>query len=69
MTTALDAAPQINTAPPALALPSNTDPSIQFSNTAATRTSLSGRINDQTVSSGSGIDTRFHLTVGYYFRF
>ena len=69
MTTELDASPQINTAPPALALPSNTDPSIQFSNTTAARTSLSGRISDQTVSSGGGIDTRFHLTVGYYFRF
>lgn len=67
--TELDASPTVATAPPALGLPSNTNPSVQFSNTAALKSSLSGRISDQTVLSASGMDTRINLTVGYFFRF
>ncbi len=67
--TELDASPTVLTATPALALPSNTNPSLQFSNTSALKSSLSDRISDQTVVSASGLDTRINLTVGYFFRF
>ena len=67
--TELDASPTVVTATPVLALPSNTNPSIQFSNTNTLKSSLSGRISDQTVVAAGGMDTRFNLTVGYFFRF
>ena len=67
--TELDASPTVLTGTPVLALPSNTNPSVQFSNTTTLKSSLSGRISDQTVISASGMDTRINLTVGYFFRF
>ena len=67
--TELDASPTVVTATPVLALPSNTNPSIQFSNTNTLKSSLSGRISDQTVVAAGGMDTRFNLTVGYFLRF
>ena len=67
--TDLDASPNVVGLTPVLALPSNTNPSIQFSNTAQLKSSLSGRINDQPVFTGSGLDMRVHLTVGYFIRF
>lgn len=69
LVTDLDAGPTAAGLTPALALPSITTPSIQFSNTAQFKTSLSGRINDQTIFTGSGVDMRVHLSVGYFFRF
>ena len=69
LSTDLDAAPNVLGLSPVLALPSNTNPSIQFSNTPQLKSSLSGRINDQPVLTGSGLDMRVHLTVGYFFRF
>ena len=67
--TELDASPTVVTATPVLALPSNTNPSIQFSNTNTLKSSLSGRISDQTVVAAGGMDTRLNLTVGYFLRF
>ena len=67
--TELDASPTILTATPILALPSMTNPSIQFSNTSTLKSSLSGRISDQTVAATGGMDARINLTVGYFFRF
>ena len=67
--TELDASPTVLTRTPILALPSITNPSIQFSNTSTLKSSLSGRISDQTVVAAGGMDTRFNLTVGYFFRF
>jgi hypothetical protein len=69
VTGTLDATPQVNTAFPALALPSNTSPAVQFSNTAALKASLSGRISNQPIFTGSGLDLRVLFTVGYYVRF
>ena len=69
LVTELDASPAVSTLTPALALPSNTSPGIQFSNTTTLKTSLSDRISDQTVFTGSGVGLRVHLTVGYFFRF
>lgn len=65
----LDAAPTVAVLNPALALPSNTNPSIQFSNTPVLKSSLSGRTSNQRVFTGSGLDARFHLTVAYFYRF
>jgi hypothetical protein len=67
--TKLDAAPTVAGLTPPLALPSNTTPSIQFSSTAQFKSSLSGRINDQTVFTGGGLDMRVHVSIGYFFRF
>jgi hypothetical protein len=69
VTGALDATPQANTSFPALALPSRTSPAVQFSNTAALKSSLSGRISNQEIFTGSGLDLRVLFTVGYYVRF
>ena len=65
----LDATPTFAPLNPALGLPSNTNPSIQFSNTPMFKTSLSGRTSDQRVFTGGGLDARFHLTVAYFYRF
>jgi hypothetical protein len=65
----LDAGPTVVTGSPTLALPSITNPSVQFSNTPSLTTSLSGRMSGQTVFTGSGLDTRVNLTVGYFIRF
>lgn len=65
----LAAAPTVATLNPPLGLPSNTNPSIQFSNTQVFKSSLSGRASNHTVFTGSGVDVRFHLTVAYFFRF
>lgn len=65
----LDATPNVATLTPALALPSTTNPGIQFSNTPVLKTSLSGRTSSQNVFTGSGLDARIHLTVAYFYRF
>lgn len=64
-----DATPTIASLSPPLALPSTTNPGIQFSNTPTVKTSLSGRTSTQTVFTGSGLDARIHLTVAYFYRF
>ena len=68
-TTTLSANPTVNTASPTLALPSITTPSIQFSNTAAAKSSLSGKLTETEVFTGSGLETRVLATAGVYFRF
>lgn len=67
--TTLEASPTTNTSLPALGLPSNTSPAIQFSNTAALKSSLSGKLAETDVFTGSGMETRVLATIGYYFRF
>jgi hypothetical protein len=68
----LDASPEVPTGTPAGFIESFTNPSIQFSNDPATGrlSSLSGPpIRDFAVFTGSGLETRFLLTVGIYRRF
>ena len=70
VTTTLQGAPSVATSTPSLGLPSNnTSPAIQFSNTTALKSSLSGRMSETEVFSGSGMETRVLATIGYYFRF
>jgi hypothetical protein len=67
--TTLQSSPVNNASLPALGLPSNTSPAIQFSNTAALKSSLSGRLSETDVFTGSGLETRVLATIGYFFRF
>jgi hypothetical protein len=70
VTTAVTASPSVvvSAAQP-IALPSNTVPTIQFSSLTGTRSSLSGGSVDLTTFTGSGLDLRGQLTVGYGLRF
>lgn len=69
MTTTVDATPSSTTGVPAIALPSNTNPSLQFSNMSGVRSSLSGSTNGFTTFTGDGLDTRILFSVGYFIRF
>jgi hypothetical protein len=67
--TSLEASASAERVAPFLALPSNTNPSVQFSTTAADRSSLNGSIAELKTFTGSGLDTRILFTVGYFVRF
>jgi hypothetical protein len=67
--TSVGAAPSAAALLPPTPLPSRTNPSIQFSTAAGIPSSLSGTLTEQTTFSGSGLDVRSLVTVGYVFRF
>jgi hypothetical protein len=68
--TLVDARPTSVTGTPTFVIPSATTPSLVFSNTAATRSNLSGpAITNLKTFTGSGLDVQTHLTVGYFLRF
>jgi len=67
--TSVDASPSARRVGPFVALPSNTNPSIQFSTTTADRSSLGGSTAGLKTFTGSGLDTRIVLSVGYFVRF
>jgi len=67
--TSVDAVTTRSTGTPALFLPSETDPSIQFSNVNAISSSLGGRLTELTTFTGDGLDTRLLVSVGYFVRF
>lgn len=69
ITTVIDATPSTATSAPSVALPSNTNPTIQFSNLANVRSSLGGATTNLRTFTGSGLDTRLLFTVGYLLRF
>jgi len=69
ISTAVDASPSAERTAPFIAVPSNTSPSLQFSTMASDRSSLGGSIAGLRTFTGSGIDTRILLTVGYFVRF
>lgn len=69
LSTTVEAAPSAQTGSPTLALPSNTTPSIQFSTSTASRSTLGGALSELTTFNGSGLDARGQLTAGYFFRF
>jgi len=69
ISTSVDASASAQRTAPFVALPSNTTPSLQFSTTAADRSSLSGSIAGLHTFTGSGLDTRIILNVGYFVRF
>lgn len=68
-TTSLEAAADVRKSIPATSLSAFTTPSIQFSNLSGINSSLNGRLLRQDTFTGSGLETRMHVTVGYYFRF
>lgn len=68
--TLVDAQPNRVTGTPPFSIPSTTSPALVFSNTSATRSSLSGpAIADLKTFAGSGTDLQTRLTVGYFIRF
>ena len=67
--TFVDASPAVQRLAPFVALPSNTNPSLQFSTTTTDRSSLNGSTAGLQTFTGSGLDLRIVLSVGYYFRF
>ena len=67
--TIVDAASTRLLGAPALFLPTNTSPSIQFSNVSGVSSSLSGRLTELTTFVNDGLDTRILMTVGYFVRF
>lgn len=67
--TSVDASPVVERLGPFVALPSNTNPSLQFSTAAADRSSLNGSTAGLKTFTGSGLDMRILLTVGYFVRF
>jgi hypothetical protein len=69
LSTSVEAAASAQRTAPFVALPSNTSPSLQFSTTASERSSLGGSISGVKTFTGSGLDTRILLTVGYFIRF
>jgi len=69
ISTSVDASASAQRTAPFVALPSNTSPSLQFSTSASERSSLSGAITGLNTFTGSGLDTRILLTVGYFIRF
>ncbi|HVL66731.1 MAG TPA: hypothetical protein VM364_05660 [Vicinamibacterales bacterium] len=68
-TVSVDASPAVAHGGPALALPSATNPSIQFSNTAALPSSLSGTTSNLQTFTADGLEVRPHLTLSYFVRF
>ena len=69
ISTSVDASASAQRTSPFVVLPSITSPSLQFSTTAADRSSLSGSIAGLNTFTGSGLDTRILLNVGYFVRF
>ena len=69
ISTSVDASASAQRTAPFVALPSNTSPSLQFSTIASDRSSLTGSIDGLKTFTGSGLDTRILLTVGYFVRF
>ena len=67
--TSVDAVAAKVSGAPNLFLPSETSPSIQFSNVNTINSSLAGRLNALKTFTGDGTDTRLLLTVGYFVRF
>jgi hypothetical protein len=68
--TLVDAQPTSVSGTPTFVIPSATTPSLVFSNTAATRSNLSGpAIGNLKTFTGSGLDIHTNLTVGYSVRF
>jgi hypothetical protein len=68
--TLVDARPSAVFGNPTFSIPSATTPSLVFSNTSATRSNLTGpAITDLKTFTGSGLDVRANLTVGYVVRF
>ena len=68
--TLVDAQPARVIGTPPFSIPSTTVPALVFSNTPATRSSLSGpAISDLKTFTGSGTDVQSSLTVGYFVRF
>ena len=67
--TSVDASPSVERVGPFVALPSNTNPSLQFSTTVTDRSSLNGSTAGLKTFSGTGLDTRILLNVGYFVRF
>jgi hypothetical protein len=68
--TLADAQPARLLATPSFSIPSATVPALVFSNTSATRSSLSGpAIANLRTFTGSGSDLQSSLTVGYFVRF
>jgi hypothetical protein len=67
--TLVDAASSSQRVVPFVALPSNTNPSIQFSTTTTDRSSLTGSSTGLRTFNGSGLDMRVAISVGYYIRF
>lgn len=68
--TTIDASPGRVTSGQPVTLPSISSPSIQFSSSPGTHTSLSGApLSGVATYSGSGYDLRPQVTVGYYVRF
>ncbi len=67
--TFVDASPSVQRLAPFVALPSNTNPSLQFSTTTTDRSSLNGSTAGLRTFTGSGLDLRIVLSVGYYLRF
>lgn len=66
----VDAAPSAIATAPLIYFSTATSPSLQFSTTPGVPTSLSGEpITGLQTFSGSGIDIRTVVTVGYYVRF
>ena len=67
--TFVDASPSVQRLAPFVALPSNTNPSLQFSTTTTERSSLNGSTAGLQTFTGSGLDIRIVLNVGYCVRF
>ena len=67
--TSVDASPSVQRVGPFLALPSNTSPSLQFSTTTADRSSLNGSTAGLRTFTGSGLESRIVVAVGYFVRF
>ena len=67
--TLVDASSSVQRLAPFVALPSLTNPSLQFSTTTTDRSSLNGSTTGLKTFTGSGFDLRIVLSVGYYIRF
>jgi hypothetical protein len=68
--TLVDASPSAVFGSPAFVIASGTSPSLVFSNTSATRSNLTGpAITDLKTFTGSGLNVRTNVTVGYFVRF
>jgi hypothetical protein len=69
MTTSVEATPRRNTIGSGVALPSQTDPSIQFSSLVNIPSSLGGGRQTLTTFTASGVEVGLHVTAGIAFRF
>ena len=67
-TVTVSASPSVTRTNPTIALPSMTSPSIQFSNTSALQSSLSGSASVTTFTA-DGVEVRPQVTVSYFVRF